>query len=282
LRRLALGLLLALLTACGGNQGGAPQSLAVGAGSEPESVLLANLYAGALRGYGTPAHVEVLADPLAGLDSGQVSVVPGLTGRLLQTFAPGAGGRSDEQTYKAMVGMLPEGVSVGDYATAAEDKPAAAVAEATAAAWGSRDLTALVARCAQLTVGAVRGARPPAVVGTCKLPPIHEFPDNAALFDAVRSGQIKVAWTTTADPEVPADPDGIVVLADRKPALIQGQNVVPLYRRNELSQQQVLAINQVAGVLDTAALKQMRQQVAAGADPRAVAESWLAENPLGR
>ena len=59
-----------------------------------------------------------------------------------------------------------------------------------------------------------------------------------------------------------------MVLADRKPALIQAQNVVPLYRRNELSQQQVLAVNEVAGVLDTAALKQMRRQVADGADPR--------------
>ena len=78
---------------------------------------------------------------------------------------------------------------------------------------------------------------------------------------------------------MPAD---VVVLADRKPALIQAQNVVPLYRRNELSQQQVLAVNQVAGVLDTGALKQMRRQVADGADPRTVAEAWLAENPLGR
>ena len=111
-------------------------------------MLLANLYAAALRAYGTPAHVEEMADPLVGLDSGKVSVVPGFTGALLQTFQPGAPGRSDEQTYKAMVGTLPEGVSVGDYTTAAEDKPAVAVSEATAAAWGGRDLTALMGHCA--------------------------------------------------------------------------------------------------------------------------------------
>ncbi len=93
LRRLTLGLLLALLTACGAHSGGtAVSSLAVGASSDPESVLLANLYAAALRAYGTPAHVEVLADPLAGLDSGKVSVVPGFTGALLQTFQPGRAG----------------------------------------------------------------------------------------------------------------------------------------------------------------------------------------------
>ena len=63
---------------------------------------------------------------------------------------------------------------------------------------------------------------------------------------------------------------------------MQAQNVVPLYRRNELSTRQLLAINEVAGVLDTAALVDMRRQVARGAGVRAVAESWLAEHPLGR
>lgn len=277
LRRLTAGLLLLVLAACGGHPGGA--SMAVGASEDPESVLLANLYAAALRGYGTPAHVVVSADPLASMDSGAVSVVPGFTGRLLQTFAPGTVARSDEQTYKAMVGSLPEGVAVGDYTTAAEDKSAVAVTEATAKAWGGRDLPALVKHCASLRVGAVHGARTPTAVGTCKLPPPHEFADDAALFDALRAGQVTAAWTSTADPDVPGD---VLVLADRKPALVQGQNVVPLYRRNELTAEQVLALNQVAGVLDTAALTQMRRQMAGGADPRTVAEAWLAENPLGR
>ena len=56
---------------------------------------------------------------------------------------------------------------------------------------------------------------------------------------------------------------------------------MPLYRRNELSEMQVLALNEVAGVLDTAALVQMRRQVADGADPRPVADGFLAEHPLG-
>ena len=48
------------------------------------------------------------------------------------------------------------------------------------------------------------------------------------------------------------------MLADGKPALIRAENVVPLYRRNELTDRQVLALNEVAGVLDTAALADMR------------------------
>jgi hypothetical protein len=35
-------------------------------------------------------------------------------------------------------------------------------------------------------------------------------------------------------------------------------------------------------VLDTAALAQMRRQVADGTDPATVADAWLAAHPLGR
>jgi glycine betaine/choline ABC-type transport system substrate-binding protein len=278
LRRLALAALLAALTACGA-QPSSSASLAVGAGPSPESELLANLYAAALRSYGTPAHVEVTPDPMAGLDSGSITVVPGFTGTLLESFAPGASVRADDDVYDEMVGTLPEGVSAGDYTTSAEDKPAAAVTEQTATAWGDSDLAALVSHCDEVVAGAVRGSAPPSRVGRCALPESREFPNEAALFDALRAGQVNVAWTTTADPEVPAE---VVMLADRKPVLIKAENAVPLYRRNVLTARQVLAVNEVAGVLSTAALKQMRAQVADGDDPRQVAESWLADNPLGR
>lgn len=277
-RDVLAALLLMLIAACG-SPSAPPVSMAVGTVADPESILLANLYAAALRSYGTPAHVVEVGHPLSDLDAGKVSVVPGFTGRLLQTFAPGAAARSDEQVYRSMVGVLPEGVAAGDYTTAAQDKPAAVITGATAGVWGSRDLSALVKRCADIRSGMVADTGPPATVGGCALPKPREFPDREAMFNAVRAGQIDVGWTSTADPDLP---DDLVVLTDRKPMLIQAQNVVPLYRRNELSPRQVLAVNEIAGVLDTAALKQMRRQVADGADPRAVAEGWLSEHPLGR
>ena len=67
---------------------------------------------------------------------------------------------------------------------------------------------------------------------------------------------------------------------DRKPALIPAQNVVALYRRNEVGTLQLRAINEIAGVLDTAALIDMLRKVRAGADPQVVADEWLAANPL--
>jgi glycine betaine/choline ABC-type transport system substrate-binding protein len=278
-RFIALALTAALATAGCGHTGHQTTELVVGSRAGIESTLLADVYTGALRSYGFPARTEQAPNPLAKLDSGTFVVFPSLTGRVLQAFQPGATVRADAQVYKAMIGALPEGIAAGDYTTAAEDKPALAVAESTSKSWGGSDLGTLPRHCDGLVVGSVAGAPTPSAVGSCRLPAAREFADDAKLFAAVKAGEVTAAWTTTADPNVPAD---LVVLTDGKPALVQAENVVPLYRRNELTDRQLLAVNEVAGVLDTAALVEMRRQVTAGADPQAVADAWLNEHPLGR
>jgi glycine betaine/choline ABC-type transport system substrate-binding protein len=276
-RALALLALIAVVTAgCGGHAG--PPSVAVGSTSEPESMLVAHLYAAALRFYGSPAHVRSVPDPVSELDSGAARVVPGFTGRLLERFEPDATARSDTQVYRAMVSALPEGVAAGDYTTSAEDKPAIAVAQRTADAWGGRDVTAAVRSCPKVMPGGLVGTRSPSKVGSCSMPKPREFSDNATLFAALRAGQINAAWTTAATPNIPSE---LVVLSD-KTGLIQAENLVPLYRRNELNEQQVLALNEVAGVLDTGSLADMRRQVAEGNEPGLVADAWLDAHPLGR
>lgn len=276
LRLLALGLLTALIAACTGS---APAPvLHVGATGDGQSQVLAHLYAAALRGAGTPAEATVTADPIAGLDTGAVAVAPGLTGRLLRTFQPDATTRSEKGVYRAMVAALPEGLAAGDYAIAAQDKPALAVTEQTARDWGGTDLRVLPRHCRALSVGAVTGADVPTKVGSCRLK-TREFPTTTALFDALEQGRITAGWTSSADPDIP---DTAALLIDSSPALVQAENVVPLYRRAELTERQVLALNEVAGVLDTAGLTAMRRRVDGGADPRVVVEAWLAEHPLGR
>ena len=277
----AIGLLsvVVVVAASGCGSPGTGPSLTVGASADAQSTLLANVYAAGLRYYGTAANVETSEDPLAALDAGKVGVTTGLTGRLLRRFDPESTARSAEQVYRALAGALPEGVAVGDYAVAAEDKPALAVTEATATSWDSRDLTALVRNCARISVGAVTGTNPQSQVGDCALRPPREFGTSARLFGALDAGEVTAAWTTTATTGLPA---GVVVLVDRKPTLIPAQNVVALYRRNEMGPMQLRAINEIAGVLDTASLVNMLEEVASGADPRVVAEDWLTANPLGR
>lgn len=278
--RLAALLLSLVLIVAGCSTHDRHPDLVVGSAPDGDSKLLAALYVSALRSYGFPAHAETAADPMAKLDAGAVTVVPGYTGRLLRSLQSESSARSDADVYKAMNAALPEGVAAGDYATAAEDKPTLVVTPGTSAAWGGSDLSLLPGHCAGLAVGVVTGRPAPSSVGSCRLPVPREFPDDATIFAALRAGELTAAWATTADPGIPAD---LIALADgSKNSLIQAENVVPLYRRNALSTRQLLAINEIAGVLDTAALADMRRRVAAGADPQAVADGWLGEHPLGR
>ncbi|WP_395310488.1 hypothetical protein V4U86_06630 [Mycobacterium sp. AMU20-3851] len=274
MRRLAVLLAALLIAGCGGPPP-APPSVAVGA--DTESVLLAHLYAAALRYYGSPAHVREVPDPLGGLDSGEVDVAPGFTGEVLARFAPDAAARSAAQVYRAMIGALPEGLGAGDYADGASDKPTIAVTADTVGDWRAGDVTALIARCADITPGAVQGARVPEAIGTCTPRAAREFADVEALWAALRANKVDIAWTTAAAPDVPED---LTELADRT-ALIRAENVVPIYRRNTLSQSQLRSLNELAGVLDTDALAQLRAEAAAGAEPGAVATAWLDANPLG-
>jgi glycine betaine/choline ABC-type transport system substrate-binding protein len=278
---LAAGLVTTLMAGCASEAAGQHAAPEVVVGSAPDagSTLMAALYLAALHSYGFGARTGTAVDPMAKLDSGDFTVVPAFTGRVLQTLDPGASALSDAQVYRTMVSALPEGVAAGDYAISAEDKPVPAVTRATADAWGGNDLSALPKHCDGLAVGIVAGFPAPSMVGSCRLPAPREFPSETQLFAALRAGQLTAAWTTTANPGIPGD---LVALADGKPALIQAENVVPLYRRNALTDRQLLAINEVAGVLDTSALADMRRQVAGGADPQAVAGGWLAEHPLGR
>jgi len=277
MRRLAAVLATVMAVAgCGADEPRPGPTVVVGAGPTRESVLVAELYASALRYFGTVAQVRTGPDPVAALDGGLVTVAPGFTGDLLTRFAPHPAARADEQVYREMISALPEGVAAGDYTASAQDKPAAAVTANTAKSWDAHDVTAVLAHCPGITVGAVAGAAHPAKLGDCVLPETHEFRDTAALFDALKRGEVTLGWTSTASPPAPADTE---VLTDRT-SLIRAENIVPLYRRNLLSEQQVLALNGIAGELDTATLADMVGQVDKGADPAAVAGAWLAQHPL--
>ncbi|MCG7597024.1 glycine betaine ABC transporter substrate-binding protein [Mycobacterium sp. C3-094] len=262
------------VAACAGRPAPPPIPVATTAG--PEAELVAHLYASALGFYGSAAQVRVVDDPLAGLDSGEATVVPGWTGRLLARFDPDAPARSDVQVYRSLLAALPEGVAAGDYTVAAEDKPAVAMTSSGARTAGE-DVSALARRCPDLAVGAVKGSSWPTSIGTCTLPRARQFDDAATMFAALVAGEVSLAWTSTAAPGVPSD---VVVLSD-KTSLIRAENLVPLYRRNVLSESQVLALNEIAGVLDTGSLADMRREIAEGAEPGRVAAQWLEAHPLG-
>ncbi len=94
-RATCLTLAAALATASCSTTQHRANELVVGSRPGAESMLLADIYTGALRSYGFPTRTEQAPDPLTKLDSGAFVVVPGFTGRVLQVFQPGATARSD-------------------------------------------------------------------------------------------------------------------------------------------------------------------------------------------
>jgi hypothetical protein len=64
--------------------------------------------------------------PVADLDTGDVTVVPGFTGQLLNRFDPDATARGDEQVYRSMISALPE-ASPPVTTPSRQDKPTLAV-----------------------------------------------------------------------------------------------------------------------------------------------------------
>ncbi|WP_064408129.1 glycine betaine ABC transporter substrate-binding protein [Mycobacteroides chelonae] len=273
------GLLAAVsvLAACSDNRGPAPY-LTVVTTNDPQYRVLAHIYAAVVKATGIDTKVRESADPVAELDTGIASVAPGFTGRLLRQFAPQQRASGDEEvTYKAMIAALPAGVAAADYGTA-EDRPALAVATSPSAS-SKPTLKALVRHCDQLArsgqVG--QGAVPVPRVGPCETGTPRQFASAGELFAALKRADIAVAWTSTASPSLPVD--GVTLLDDESEWL-PANSVVPLYRRNELTEPQVLSLNKVAGELTTGDLAAMTREVAGGADPQRVVDTWLNDHQI--
>ncbi|AKC38274.1 glycine betaine ABC transporter substrate-binding protein [Mycobacteroides chelonae] len=274
------GLLAAVsvLAACSDNHGPAPY-LTVVTTNDPQYRVLAHIYAAVVKATGIDTKVRESPDPVAELDTGIASVAPGFTGRLLLQFAPQQRASGDEEvTYKAMIAALPAGVAAADYGTA-EDRPAIAVPSGTTSVSAKPTLAGLARHCDELArAGQVGpGPVPVARIGSCSTGYPRQFPSTGELFAALKRTEVAVAWTSTASPALPVN--GVTLVDDEKNWL-PANNVVPLYRRNELSEPQVLSLNKVAGELTTGDLAAMTREVSGGADPQRVVDTWLNDHQI--
>lgn len=95
----------------------APAAVTVGAGASPDSRVLAEIYAGVLRGTGSPVRTEpglAGGEDLTELDAGTVDLVPEYTGELLLRLQPGASAITSDEVYEELNRSLPQGLSVSD------------------------------------------------------------------------------------------------------------------------------------------------------------------------
>jgi osmoprotectant transport system substrate-binding protein len=269
--------------------------ITVGSFNFPESVLLADIYAGALGAKGFPVRVlpdlgpRELVDPA--LMSGLVQVVPEYSGSALEFVSVGRLSATSDAaaTGRALAEQVAGRGLVAGRPSAAQDANVIVVTAATAARYGLRSVTDLARVAPRLAFGGppecperaycLRGLRQ--VYGLRFRAFIPLDAGGPLTLQALEAGDIGVALLFSTDPAITAD--HLVVLADDR-GLQPAENIVPLVRRNAVTRygpRLLQVLNTVSARLTTGSLRALDAQVELrGQDPRLVAESWLRAHGL--
>jgi len=307
-RRIAvsIGAAMALVTvtACGSDEStdpfatgsassssaGGSSSVTVGSADFPESVLLAEIYAGALEAKGVTVTKKLSIGSreayIPALQDGSIDLIPEYTGVLAQYFDKDAKATDPEGVYKELEAALPETLTVLEK-SAAEDKDSVVVTKATADDLGLKSIADLEGKSQDLVLGGPPEwkTRPTGVPGLKKVYNL-EFKSFRPLdaggplsVQALKNGQVDAANIFSTDPSIPAN--SFVVLDDPK-SLFAAQNVVPLATKAKVNPTVEGALNAVSAKLDTPTLTDLLAQVVTDKkDPDAVAGEFLKANGLG-
>jgi osmoprotectant transport system substrate-binding protein len=302
----SIGAAMALMTvtACGSDEStdpfatgsassssaGGSSSVTVGSADFPESVLLAEIYAGALEAKGVTVTKKLSIGSreayIPALQDGSIDLIPEYTGVLAQYFNKDAKATDPEGVYKELEAALPETLTVLEK-SAAEDKDSVVVTKATADDLGLKSIADLEGKSQDLVLGGPPEwkTRPTGVPGLKKVYNL-EFKSFRPLdaggplsVQALKNGQVDAANIFSTDPSIPAN--SFVVLDDPK-SLFAAQNVVPLATKAKVNPTVEGALNAVSAKLDTPTLTDLLAQVVTDKkDPDAVAGEFLKANGLG-
>ena len=268
--------------AASGPSPGAPGTVVVGASGSRQSRVLAEVYAQALASAGftvtTRLDVGGRATYLAELRTGALDVVPDYLGALLRFYQPGSPETAPGAVAQALANYLPGDLSALDASRAATTDTIV-----VSAASARRDSLTSIADLARLT-GPIALAGPGGLAGdghgpaalradyTLSIARYDVTETSAQILAALGSGADEAAILPASDPALLTG--GLVGLSDPRHAFL-AENVVPVVRGVAATPRLRSVLNPVSAALSTAALARMDQQVAAGADPAAVARAWL-------
>ncbi|MDE9364655.1 ABC transporter substrate-binding protein [Luteipulveratus sp. YIM 133132] len=271
----------------GAGGGSAPAgAIKVGAADFPESQLLAQLYAGALKAKGVNASAT---DPigareayLTALKDGSIQVMPEYTGSLLTYLDKSATAKDPDQVYAALKTKLPANQVVLDK-SAAEDKNSMVVSKKTADKYQLKSIADLAKHQNDITVAAppeFKG-REQGLVGLKSAygftPKSFRPLKSSAVVQALKNGQADAANIFSTDPAIAEN--NFVVLDDPK-KLFGSDNIVPLVAKANESQVSA-ALNAVQAKLTTQNLSEMLKQVTVDKkDPDKVAQDFLKQQGL--
>lgn len=287
------------LSACGGDSdplasssssdegGGSGGEVVVGSADFSESILLAHIYAGALKADGVNATTKTGIGSrevyLKALEEGSVDVMPEYTGALALYYDKDFDEVDPDKTYAALEGLLPEGLAVLEK-SAAEDKDSIVVTQETAESKDLQSIGDLKGVAGEMTLGAPsefkeRAQGIPGLEATYGVTfgDFRALKPGQAMSGALANGQIDAANIFSTDPAIVEN--DFVVLDDPK-KLYGSQNVVPLVR-TEVEEQVADTLNEVSSKLTTEKLQEMlRQTDVEKKDPDQVAADFLAAEGL--
>ncbi|RPA65374.1 ABC transporter substrate-binding protein [Gordonia oryzae] len=315
----AVLVVVAVLAGCGiggGDDAGPDENrpLVMGASGTPESLVMAQIYAGALR----TAGAQVSVDPRIGGDTaqldamqrGDVELFPAFTGRLLSELAPSlaqapvspapstqpaaegaaAGDPDSDILYVDLNHSLPQGVSVGD-ATPVSATPQLFVATSLATTAGVNNLSGCARLPADLPV-VTTGEPDPTTLQSfadagCRMGPVQQVADVHTVLERAATGAaLGLLTPLQIGGDSASGPTGLVEAlpapADSAGRGVgpQSETLVPVYRTAALTRDQVKAVNRVAGEITTADLATLAGKVRAGANPSDLAADWLNEHQI--
>jgi osmoprotectant transport system substrate-binding protein len=271
----------------GGSSGAVakPSKIIVGSANFPESTVLAEIYAAALKTKGIEIEKKLNIGNretyYPGLRDGSIDLIPEYSGVLLQHINKSATETSADEVYTALKKALPSNLTVLDKSTA-EDKDAIVVTKATADRWSLKSIEDLKAHANEVTFGGPPeiGNRPDGLPGFKKNYGL-EFAGFKALdaggpltIDALKTGAVQAADVFTTDPAIKVN--NFVVLDDPKNNFA-AQNVVPLINASKASDEVKQVLNAIAAKLTTDILIELNAKLSAPDKPDAskVASDWL-------
>ena len=305
MRRIRLGgvalaaCLALLLAACGGGddalEGGTQpneqSSVTVGSTNFSEQLILAQMYAAVLE----KAGVDVTVRPNLGnrevvfpaLEKGEIDLLPEYNGSVLSFLQPDATQTTSEEVNTALTPLLDAKGLVALEQSPAEDKDGWAVTKETADKHSLAKIGDLKGKAGQLVVGgpAELKTRPAGLPGLKKVYGIEDFKEFKALdaggpltTSALNKGDIDVGRVFTTQGSIAEF--GWVLLEEDKP-LEPAQNIVPIGRKDAMTDQVKQALNGISAKITTEALTELNKQVDIDkADPEKVANDWLTQQGL--
>jgi osmoprotectant transport system substrate-binding protein len=288
-----------LLAACGGgddalDQGTQPNeqsSVTVGSTNFSEQLVLAQMYAAVLEKAGvkvdTRLNLGAREVVFPALEKGEIDLLPEYSGSALSFLDKNATQTTAEEVNTALTPLLEAKGLVALEQSPAEDKDGFAVTKETADQYGLAKISDLKGKAGQLVIGGPPElkTRPPGIPGLKKVYGIEDFKEFKSLdaggpltTSALNKGDIDVGRVFTTQGAI-AD-QGWVLLEEDKP-LEPAQNIVPIGRKDAMTDQVTQTLNALSAKITTEELTKLNKLVDIDKqDPEKVANDWLSQQGL--